>query len=278
MFKQTSNGMKFCDKHELEYEEFAMKLGPLETATPCPECEKELQAIRAKEEQELRATENVERNRQIKESRINRLLSGSLIPPRYLTRTFDNYRADSEGQKRALKAVQSYAEDFSEHSKSGAGIVMAGKPGTGKTHLACALANDLINRLQKNPVFIPASKMIRKIRETYRRDSERTEQEMINLFRDADLLIIDEVGIQRGTEAEEHLLFEIINERNSYFNPTILISNLNAADIKTYIGERAMDRMREGGGKFISFDWESYRGQVAKDVDLPVGESGGEAA
>ncbi|WP_299202527.1 ATP-binding protein [uncultured Amphritea sp.] len=270
MFNQTSNGIKTCSIHKLDYEEMVSKLAGREFLSLCPECTKE-QSERDAVEAKLRLEKQFqEQRRQSKENQINRLLSGSLIPPRYLTRTFANYRADSEGQQRALKAIESYAEDFTTHEKSGAGIVMAGKPGTGKTHLACALANDLIFRLQKNPVFIPASKMIRKIRETYRRDSEHTEQQMINLFRDADLLIIDEVGIQRGTEAEEHLLFEIINERNAYFNPTILISNLNAADIKTYIGERAMDRMREGGGKFVSFDWDSYRGNVAKDTDLPI--------
>lgn len=270
MFNETSNGMKLCPVHNVEYEEVVSHIGGREIPSLCPECTKAQAAKQQAEDQIKREAERQDLQRKAREERTTKLLSGSLIPPRYLTRTFDNYRADTEDQQRVLKAVKSYAADFEKHAHTGAGAILAGKPGTGKTHLACALADDLIRRLEMSPIFIPASKMIRKIRESYRPDSKYTEQQMIDLFRDADLLIIDEVGIQRGTEAEEHLLFEIINERNSYFKPTVLISNLNAEDIKAYIGERAMDRMREGGGKFISFDWESYRGNVAKDDALPI--------
>ena len=43
--------------------------------------------------------------------------------------------------------------------------------------------------------------------------------------------------------------------------PTILISNLDINDLKEYITERVIDRMREGGGQKIVFNWESNRGQ-----------------
>lgn len=265
MFKTEDRGLVICPKHNLEYRNLVTIVGGKEHDTICPECMKEQQD--AQREQE--AIEQRERMMMNRKLHTEKLLGASGIPPRYLTRTFDNYRAESNKQERVLKAVQFYADTICGEKPTGAGLILAGRPGTGKTHLACALAAHAIHEKDMSPIFVTASKMIRKIRETYRRDAEHTEQEVINHLRDADLLVIDEVGIQRGTESEEHLLFEVINERNAFFKPTVLISNLNAAEMKAYIGERAMDRMREGGGKFISFDWDSYRARVAGDDNLP---------
>ena len=81
----------------------------------------------------------------------------------------------------------------------------------------------------------------------------------MNYFINPDLLILDEIGLQHGSEAEKIILFEILNERYMQCKPTILISNLDINDLKEYITERVIDRMREGGGQKIVFNWESNR-------------------
>ena len=72
--------------------------------------------------------------------------------------------------------------------------------------------------------------------------------------------MLDEIGLQHGSESEKIILFEILNERYMQCKPTILISNLDIKDLKEYITERIIDRMRDGGGQKIVFDWESNRG------------------
>lgn len=59
------------------------------------------------------------------------------------------------------------------------------------------------------------------------------------------LLVIDEIGVQFGSEAEKIILFEIINERYEAMKPTILISNLSQQELGAYVSERIVDRMRE---------------------------------
>lgn len=76
-----------------------------------------------------------------------------------------------------------------------------------------------------------------------------------------DLLILDEVGVQHGSDTEKLILFEIINGRYEAARPTIVISNLDAAGLEQFLGERAFDRLREGGGRLVVFDWESHRGK-----------------
>ena len=252
-------GLKHCDKHDIDYDCHAVKFGAKLIEQPCPECQKETKKIEAKKESEARTVEN--------QRLIGLRFKKSGIPPRYTTRTFDNFNCKNESQLKALDMSRSYSKNISENMNTGAGLILSGKPGTGKTHLACAIGCEFAS--MGTVLFITVSAMIRQIRATYRKGSNQTEQDVIDFFRDIDLLIIDEIGVQKGTDSEEHLLFEVINERYSYFKPTILISNLNAEEIKAYIGERALDRMREGGGKFIAFDWGSYRGDVANDESLP---------
>ena len=79
------------------------------------------------------------------------------------------------------------------------------------------------------------------------------------MFIGFDLLVIDEVGAQFGSDTEKLFIFDIIDGRYQDMKPTILISNLDIAGIKDVIGERCVDRLREGGGSMIAFNWESSR-------------------
>ncbi|EJF3060091.1 ATP-binding protein, partial [Escherichia coli] len=72
-------------------------------------------------------------------------------------------------------------------------------------------------------------------------------------------LIIDEVGVQFGSDAEKLIMFEIINTRYEYMKPTILISNQSKDELSAFIGERVIDRMNDGGGCTLAFTWDSYR-------------------
>ena len=227
----------------------------------CPACE---------EEKELQRTADEKRRALLmKESAIEKMLGRSGIPERFKGRDFDNYNAASEGQKRALKSATAYAKNFDAMLKHGTGLVFCGKPGTGKTHLATAIANHVIHN-GRTAAFVSAIKAARTVKDTYRKDSEKTEQQAIDFWTKPDLLILDEVGIQLGTETEKIILFEILNGRYEKVKPTIVISNLLEPDLGSYLGVRVIDRLKEGGGAVLAFDWDSYRGRVHKDKNLPV--------
>ncbi|HAI90003.1 MAG TPA: hypothetical protein DCL46_10135, partial [Alcanivorax sp.] len=178
-------------------------------------------------------------------------------------------------------ACQRYAERFEDRLQMGGGLVLCGKPGTGKTHLACAIANHVMREFFRVPLFTSVTKMSRAVKATYTPKSDRTEAQVIRSFVDPDLLILDEVGAQRGTETELLLAQEIIDERYQEVRPTILISNLPESELGRYIGDRAIDRMYEGGGAILAFDWDSYRrsGQSRRfeqpdALDVPRREAG----
>ena len=138
-----------------------------------------------------------------------------------------------------------------------------GKPGTGKNHLALAIARHAITEHQSSAVFTTALKIAREYKSTWSKGSAKTEDDVIRYFTRPDLLIIDEVGVQFGSDAEKLIMFEIINTRYERMKPTILISNQTREELAAFIGERVLDRMSDGGGCTLSFTWDSYRSKGA---------------
>lgn len=220
----------------------------------CPECE----AIQRRErEAEEKAAAVVEAQR-----RHERMLAGACIPARFVGRTFDNFAADTDEKRHALTVARDYAEGFAEHSRKGAGLILAGKPGTGKSHLAGAILQAL---LSPHVRYITCMDLIRAVRETWRRDSERSESDLLAYFEGLDLLVVDEIGAQYGTDGEQNIVFDVLDRRYREMRPSILLTNQNAAGLKEFVGERTYDRLRETC-TWVSFAWDSYRPIARRDA------------
>ncbi|MFY7287905.1 ATP-binding protein [Enterobacter cloacae complex sp. LZL002] len=207
--------------------------------------------------------EKIRNDEAARKRNIDLLLDGLNIPARFESCTLQNYEPVNDDAKRALKVCQAYASRWPERLQKGGGLVMCGKPGTGKNHLALAIARYAITEHQSSAVFTTALKIAREYKSTWSKGSSRTEDEVIRYFTKPDLLIIDEVGVQFGSDAEKLIMFEIINTRYERMKPTILISNQTREELAAFIGERVLDRMSDGGGCTLSFTWDSYRSKGA---------------
>lgn len=219
----------------------------------CPQCAADQQAIKQREDAEKEAHE--------RHARWQRKLGEAGIPERFKNRTLDCYAASCEGQRKALAFATDYAESFNEILKIGRGAIFCGKPGTGKTHLSVGIALEVIER-GHSALFTTVQRIMRRMKETFRKDADESERDVIYMLIYPDLLIIDEIGVQHGSEFEKNLMFDILNERYEKRRPTLLLSNLTAPEVKAFLGDRIYDRLREDGGKCVSFDWESHRGKA----------------
>ena len=182
------------------------------------------------------------------------------IPPRFQGKTIEDYVAETPGQQAVKTFFQDYAAHLGQNIELGRSIVLCGNPGTGKTHLACALVA-AARRAGKTALFTSVAKTVRSIRETWGAPG-KTERQAIETYASVDLLVVDEIGVQSGTANEQNLLFAVLNDRYESMRPTILISNLDLAGVKKAIGDRAFDRLRENDGRAFVFDWASYRTRV----------------
>ena len=78
-------------------------------------------------------------------------------------------------------------------------------------------------------------------------------------YRKADLLVLDDVCVQFGTDTEKLLLYDIIDYRYEYNRPTLVTTNGTLNVLKSLIGERCFERLLDNGGKILNFEWSSYR-------------------
>lgn len=242
-----------CEHHG-DYDQRVTLLLGREIVGRCPSCEK---ADRLMREEQARAEEI----RQRREAMAKKLGS-ALIPKRFADRTLANYRVEHEGQRRALAYCTRYVAAFAE-IENRAVFDAAGPPRYRKTHLGAAMANELMRHTSATAVYRTVGALLQAIRATYDRHSEQTEADILSSLIQPSLLVLDEVGVSKEQPSDFELttLFAIINGRYEQMRPTVVISNLDACQLPQAMGERCVDRLREGGGVVVPFEWESHRGK-----------------
>lgn len=222
----------------------------------CPQCSKERQeASEAKERAEFEERQRLARLAKMTERRRK-----SGIPPRFDDRTFDAFATDTPGRAKAKATMLALVAEVRE-GKRVRNVIMSGKPGTGKSHLACAVVHELCETKIVRRLVL--ADMIRTIRDTWRRDADMTETQVLEFYgSEVDLLMIEEVGTTSGSEDEKARVFAVLNARYENCLPTVIVTNLGMEALVAELGERVIDRLREDGGVLLPFDWESMRGKA----------------
>lgn len=239
-----------CDKHG----PFTSRHIIARVWSRCPMCNDEQAAA-----EEARAT--AVREKAIADRHAS-MLRAATIPQRFIGRSFDNFVADTDAKRQALTVSRDFAEEFAEHAKKGAGLIFAGKPGTGKSHLAAAILQAV---LSPDVRYLTCMDMIRAVRETWRRDSERSDAQLLDYLQQLDLLVIDEVGMQYGTDGEQTIVFDVLDRRYREVKPTVILTNQDKAGLKAFVGERTFDRLAETC-RWVPFDWESHRPKARREA------------
>jgi DNA replication protein DnaC len=179
------------------------------------------------------------------------------IPLRYRTKSLDEFSTERPWQKRALAWAREYTASFDVNLGGGRGAVILGPAGTGKTHLAVAVAVQLMQMVTIHYSTLHAA--LARCKEAFNSKSKESFGDASFGLMRQELLVLDDIGAHIGSDYDKALFFEVMNERYNSMLPTILVSNLTTAELRDVIGERVMDRLVETGTTFVAMEGESQR-------------------
>lgn len=212
----------------------------------CGECDCVINQRRADEQEwhEAQRQRKIERN-----------IRNSNIPRLYTESTFEKFEMRPE-LKRAFDISKKYAELFPKLKENGKGILFIGNTGSGKTHLAIAIAHEVL----KQGYIVKFASLTNVIAQANcAGDYGKTEAETIMSLSKCSLLILDDICVTNVGDRWKRVLFTIIDNRVNDVKPTIFTSNIsNAEEIKTLLNEQIYDRIT-GSCTTINVTAESYR-------------------
>lgn len=172
--------------------------------------------------------EELERRMQFEEDqrKISNLRQLSLMDARLRHVRFANYQETDENRK-VFGIAKRYVENFGEMFSKGQGILFWGNVGTGKSYTAAAIANELLERMQ--PVIMTSFIKLLDEMSGFENDSGN----YIAKLNQAKLLIIDDLGAERGTDFSLEKVYEIVDSRYRSGKPVILTTNLEISQMKS---------------------------------------------
>ncbi|MDU5977212.1 MAG: ATP-binding protein, partial [Finegoldia magna] len=154
-------------------------------------------------------------------TRISSLKRDCFSSPNQHQYTFERF-LNEKGQ--SYKVAYNYAKNFEQMKEDNVGLLFYGDVGSGKTYLACSIANELIEREQVKVKIMNLSQVINQIQKSaFKLDSN----EIIDNLSNIPLLILDDLGIERDTSYAREQVYNIINSRYLKGRPTIFTTNLS---------------------------------------------------
>ena len=294
LLKQVKPMTEKCPKHQIPLVQFRDQ-------TPfCTACKKEALAEQERK-QAQEATDRAYRRRTIEVLTKDSLLGDDSLK----AVRFSNYRTDNSETQKALEQAQLFASEYlatfrqlhqlktkwllaKENSrldseevqrleaayreydrKTRFNVVFTGSPGVGKSHLAMSMLHAI--NTQSTPyvscLFISTVDLMRKVKDSFQnKESRYTEENMTQLLRRVDLLVLYDVGSESSLQRLQHFgqdpqqiessrynqefLYGILNARGR----TILTTNLNSEEFDQLYNEKLVSRMFRGAqGKVIQF-------------------------
>lgn len=233
---------RICERHGPYRARRWVFPGDVAIESSCPACREESETASRRASQEAA----------LFDFRLKLSLAG--VGSRYFDSSFENYRADREEAVLALEQLRSYVARF--HPRRSPNLVMWGETGYGKTHLACAVARELILK-GFTVTYLPVLTMFTQYQDitSYSSKNDESRESFFSRMRSPDLLILDEFGITSMTEKEKIVFHRVIDERYNRSAPICLVGNTDVYSFKEIIGERAERRVLDNAD-IVEFKWQ----------------------
>lgn len=168
--------------------------------------------------------------------------------------TFD----EDNGKNSVMKVAKDYVNKWADVLSNNVGLLLWGNVGTGKTFFAACIANALVEQ----HISVRMTNFSTILNDLF---AETDKNKYLERLNDHNLLIIDDLGIERGTEYALEQVYNIIDTRYKSGKPLIITTNLTLEELKNPIDvahKRIYDRVL-GMCVPVMFNGSNFRNQEA---------------
>ena len=160
----------------------------------------------------------------LREAAVSRARSLSIVGERFANRTFESFERRPENAQALTSAI------YSVSGNPVVGVAFTGPPGTGKTHLAGAIAHEVIER--GSPAIVDSvTSLLRRIRSTFDGGTQLTEDEVVRRISSVPVLVLDDLGKEHLTPWAATTLWDVVNARYERNLPLIVTTNSDLAGL-----------------------------------------------
>lgn len=184
------------------------------------------------------------------EVRLMGIWEGAHVPERFNGCSFETFPATVETAAAIVK-LRAWLES------PGWAIVLLGSFGVGKTGLAISALRAAAEKHHPG-LFVKTPDLLARIRATYGKSSDTSEQDVLESLRNVDYLVLDDVGAEHATDWATSMLFQVLDDRHDQQRKTILTTNLDITGLGRHMGERTLHRFEEGA-EFLVVDGPNLR-------------------
>jgi DNA replication protein DnaC len=190
--------------------------------------------------------------------------------------TFENFQPRGligvrEYQADSIELANNQAQRFAETMQGW--LFIEGPFGSGKTHLAAAVANYAVD-LGVPTLFLTVPDLLDALRFSYE-DPESTFEQRFEEIRNITLLVLDDFGTQNATSWAQEKLFQIVNYRYTNRLPMVVTTNLALEEIEGRISSRLQDPELVTKVEIVAPDYRQPLDDSAHPKHSSLGTMGG---
>jgi len=148
---------------------------------------------------------------------------------------FQTFNSRVPGVQEACSATLAFAENPEGW------LLLVGPNGCGKTHLAAAIANQALDR-GAVVLFEPVPDLLDHLRAAFAPSSNEVYDQLFAKMREAEVLILDDMGAQQSSSWANEKLFQLLNYRYNMGMPTVITANLKGIQA---VDERIRSRLSD---------------------------------